>query len=251
MKTIAIFSEKGGVGKTTITTNLGVSLATKNYRTLIIDMDPQGHVGRIMGVGPTKKGILYFLIRAQVGDEIIKETRIPKLFVVASDWSLADFTVNVAQHPNRHLKLREIIEKIKDKFDIILIDSPPSLELITLNILLAAEGVIIPVALTYLGLVGAAATLRIMAQTKKAFNYSPGVIALVPNMYEETPECKELLQKLREKLGKRMSKTVIRRAPEVDKAQSYSVTVVEMSPESPAAQDFEKLADELILKIGI
>jgi chromosome partitioning protein len=136
-------------------------------------------------------------------------------------------------------------------FDIILIDSPPSLELITLNILLASEGVIIPVALTYLGLVGAASTLKIISQTKKAFNYAPGIIAFVPNLYDETPHTKELLEKLRAKLGKFVSKTVIYRDPEIDKAQSYSTTVVELSPDSKSAKAFENLVDEIILKIGI
>jgi chromosome partitioning protein len=136
-------------------------------------------------------------------------------------------------------------------FDVILIDSPPSLELITLNILLASEGLIIPVALTYLGLVGAASTIKIISQTKKAFNYSPGIIAFVPNLYDDSPYTKELLSRLREKLGKLVSKTVIHKDYEIDKSQSYSATVVEVSPESVAAKDFENLADEIILKIGI
>jgi chromosome partitioning protein len=252
MKVISIFSEKGGVGKTTITTNLGVCLARKDYKTLIIDMYPQGHVAKLLGTELPKRRILDVLKTGNITqDEIIKNTRVEKLFIIPSDWSLADFTVNVARDPARHLKLRILVSKIKDMFDIILIDSPPSLELITLNILLASEGVIIPVALTYLGLVGAASTLKIISQTKKAFNYAPGIIAFVPNLYDETPHTKELLEKLRAKLGKFVSKTVIYRDPEIDKAQSYSTTVVELSPDSKSAKAFENLVDEIILKIGI
>jgi len=254
MKVISIFSEKGGVGKTTIATNLAVSFARKDYKTLIIDMDPQGHVAKLFGVEPVKRRTLELLLKGNIQNiqnEVIKETRIQKLFVLPSDWSLADFTVNVARDPIRHLKLKILINNIKDMFDVILIDSPPSLELITLNILLASEGLIIPVALTYLGLVGAASTIKIISQTKKAFNYSPGIIAFVPNLYDDSPYTKELLSRLREKLGKLVSKTVIHRDYEIDKSQSYSATVVEVSPESVAAKDFENLADEIILKIGI
>lgn len=251
MKVISVFSEKGGVGKTTITSNLGVALARKDYKVLIFDMDPQGHIAKIFGIEPEKRRILQFLAAGIITDDTIKKTRIENLYVILSDWSLADFTVNVARHGDRHLKLRKVIDKIKDRFDIIMIDPPPSLELVTLNVLLAAEGVIIPVALTYLGLAGAAETLKIVAQTRKAFNYAPGVIALVPNMYENTPHCNELLERLKTKIGKHISKTVIHRDSEIDRAQSFSMTVVEISPNSQAAKDFEKLADELILRLGI
>ncbi len=251
MKVISVFSEKGGVGKTTITSNLGTALARKNYKVLILDMDPQGHIANLFGVEPERRRILQFLVTGTFTDDIIKKTRIENLYIISSDWSLADFTVNVARHPDRHLKLRRIVDKIKDKFNIVMIDPPPSLELITLNVLLASEGVIIPVALTYLGLAGAAETLKIVAQTRKAFNYAPGVIALVPNMYEDTLNCKELLERLKAKVGKHVSKTIIHRDPEVDRAQSFSMTVLELNPNSQAAKDFEKLADELILRLGI
>lgn len=250
-KVIAVFSEKGGVGKTTLATNLSVSFVKRGFKVLLVDMDPQGHVAKLFGIDSAKQNILNFLIRSDLPDSVIKKTRIENLWIIPSDWSLADFTVNVARDPSRHLKLRKALDKIKDRFDIIFIDPPPSLELITLNILLASDGVIIPVALTYLGLAGVAATLNIIVQTRKAFKYSPGVIAIVPNMYEDTPYSKELLEKLKSSLGKVVSKTVVSKDPEIDKVQSFSATVVEVSPDSQAAKNMEKLADELILKLGI
>lgn len=250
-KVITVFSEKGGVGKTTLTTNLSVSFAKRGYKVLVIDMDPQGHVGKLFGVEPIKQNILIFLIKGEISDSIIKKTRVQNLWVVPSDWSLADFTVNVARDPARHLKLRKAIDNLKDKFDIIFIDPPPSLELITLNILLASDGVIIPVALTYLGLAGVAATLNIIIQTKKSFKYSPGIIAIVPNMYDDSPYSKELLEKLKSSLGKAVSKAVISKDPEIDKAQSFSATVIEISPDSQSTKNIEKLTDEIILKLGL
>lgn len=250
-KVLTIFSEKGGVGKTTLVTNLSVSFAKRGYKILTIDMDPQGHIARLFGVETGRQNILSFLIKGEISDSLIKKTRIDNLWVIPSDWSLADFTVNVARDSSRHLKLRKAIDKLKDKFNIIFIDPPPSLELITLNILLASDGVIVPVALTYLGLVGVASTLNIIVQTKKSFKYSPGVVAIVPNMYDDSPHSKELLEKLRSSLGKVVSKTVIVKDPEIDKAQSFSATVIEISPDSPSSKSIEKLTDEIILKLGL
>ncbi|GBD03788.1 Sporulation initiation inhibitor protein Soj [bacterium HR19] len=251
MKVIAIFSEKGGVGKTTIATNLSLYLAKKEYKVLIIDMDPQGHVHKVLGSEKKSGRVLELLTKDKNPYDFISKTRIENLSIIPSDWSLADFTITVAKDPQRHIKLRNTIQKIKNDFDIIIIDSPPSLELITINILLASEGVIIPVLLSYLGLVGAASTLKIISQTKKVFKYSPAIIAFVPNMYEETPQSKELLEKLKSKLGKLVSKTVIRKDPQIDRAQSYSASVFDLEQDSVAKRDFENLADEIILKIGI
>lgn len=251
-KVIAIFSEKGGVGKTTLAMNISVVFAKRGYRVLLIDMDPQGHIGKLFGVeGVGKQNLLSFLIRGEFSEGIIKKTRIGNLFVIPSDWSLADFTVNVARDPARHLKLRKAIDKLRDQFDIIFIDSPPSLELITLNILLASDGVIIPIVLSYLGLVAVSSTLNIIIQTKKSFKYSPGIVAIVPNMYDDNEYSRELFEKLKAKLGRAVSKTVIPRDPEIDRAQSFSTTISDISPESQTAQSFEKLVDEIILKLGI
>lgn len=250
-KVIAVFSEKGGVGKTTLATNLSVSFAKRGYRVLLVDMDPQGHVANLFGVEPSRQSILSFLVRGDISSGVIRSTRIENLWVIPSDWSLADFTVNVARDHARHLKLRKALDKLRDSFDIIFIDAPPSLELITLNVLLAADGVIIPALLTYLGLAGVASTINVMVQTKKSFKYSPGIVAIVPNMYEENALSKELLEKLRTSLGKAVSKTIIVKDPEVDKAQSFSATVLEVAPDSPASKNFEKLTDEIILKLGL
>jgi chromosome partitioning protein len=219
-------------------------------KSLLIDMDPQGHSAKILGVTQGgRKTILDLLIRRGDIRDFVRYTRIGNLWMIPSDWSLADFTVNVANDSTRHLKLKMFLDGVLD-YDFIFIDPPPSLELITVNVLLASDYVIIPVPLTYLGLVGCASTLKVLSNTKKAFGYAPHLLFVVPNIYEEGGVSEKLLEILRGKLGDMVSQTVIRKDIQIDRAQSFALTVLEMSPQSYGTEDFKKLYSEIIAKIG-
>lgn len=251
MYRIAFFTEKGGAGKTTFSANVSSILAQRGLRILLVDMDPQGHSAKVLGATQSvKKTILEALIsRRRNIKEFIRLTRIGNLSILPADWSLADFTVNVANDPSRHRRLQYILDGVREDYDFIFIDTPPSLELITLNILLASDFVIIPAALTYLGLVGVASSLSVLKNLKSAFGYAPSIFLVVPNFYEDNASCNELLETLKTKLGSLVSSTLIHRDPEIDRAQSYSLTVIELSPQSQGAMDFQNLCDEITLKI--
>lgn len=246
---ISILMEKGGAGKTTFCANLATLWAQNGTKTLIIDLDPQGHLARILGVTYSgRRTILDLIVRGGDIRDFVVPTRIGGLSIIPSDWSLADLTVNIANDPTRHLKLRTLLDGVAD-YELAILDTPPSLELITVNILLASDSVIIPVPLTYLGLVGCANTLKVISNAKKAFGYAPKILAVVPNIHDGSSLCEEFLSLLRRKLGEFVSETVIPKDPEVDRAQSFTLTVVELAPDSPGAKNFRKLHAELLSKI--
>ncbi len=248
MRRIAFINEKGGSCKTTLAVNTAAFFALKKKRVLLIDMDPQGQVGKSLGIDvrSTEITVLELLTdpKLKVEDAILG-TRIPNLDVVVANKRLIDLPMLIANEPDRNHKLRQKIERLKD-YDYVIIDSPPSLGALTLNIMLAVNEIVIPVNLTFFALDGCAEIVDTVEQVRSSYGHDELEVAMVvPTLYRNTRLANEILQKLRQQFGKRVSKTLIGFNVKIDEAQSYGETIWEYAPTSTGAQTLAVFAAEL------
>jgi chromosome partitioning protein len=254
---IAFINEKGGSCKTTLAANVGDYLSrVKGQRVLLVDLDPQGQLGKVLGVdvGAVRKTALDMLLDVVMGDDPpptlpVVKARHPRLDLVPANKSLALFPQEVAAHGGEeYFCLREAIEAATD-YDFILFDAPPSFGTITLNVLLAATEVLMPVPLTYLALDGAAELTRTVEMVRSRFGHPALQISLVvPTFARRTRMAAEILEKLRQHFPKQIAQTVLGYSVLIDQAQSCSKTIFEYAPRSVAARWMTAVAEELLVR---
>lgn len=254
---VAFINEKGGSAKTTLVSSVGDYLArVKGQRVLLIDLDPQGQLGKVLGleVGAQKRTALDLLLDAVLGDDTrpplpILSARPPKLDVIVANKSLGLFPEEIGDPPDReYLYLRDALSTVRG-YDFVLFDAPPSFGTITLNVLLAAVEVVIPVPLTYLALDGAAEITRTIEMVRTRFHHPRlRLTMVVPTFARRTKMASEILEKLREHFPKELAQTVLGYSVVVDEAQSRAKTVFEYAPRSTAARWMASVAEELIAR---
>jgi chromosome partitioning protein len=225
-------------------------------RVLLIDLDPQGQLGKILGieVGTQRRTALDLLLDTVLGEDTrpplpIISARPPRLDLVASNKSLALFPEALPEHGvGEHLHLREALTRVRG-YDFVLFDAPPSFGPITLNVLLAASEVVIPVPLTYLALDGAAEITRTIEMVRTRFRHPAlRVTMVVPTLSRRTRLAREILLKLREHFPKQVAQTTLGYSVAIDEAQSHAQTIFEYSPRSKIAERIAALAEELIAR---
>ncbi len=247
-KIIAIANQKGGVGKTTTAINLSTVLAKKNKRTLLIDTDPQGNA--TSGVGIEKgleKSIYNVLIEDVTMEEVIVKTAIKNLDICPSNINLAGAEVELVSMMSRETRLKEKIEDIKDKYDYIIIDCPPSLGLITLNAFTASNSVLIPVQCEYYALEGLGQLLNTIKLVKKHLNKNIEIEGALLTMFDtRTNLSKQVVDEVKGYFGDKVYKTVIPRNVKLSEAPSYGVPITVYDPRSKGAKCYDKFGKELI-----
>lgn len=248
MRKIAFINEKGGSCKTTLAVNCAAFFALKKKRVLLIDMDPQGQVGKSLGIDVrnAKVTVLDLLTKPDcAAAEAVMPSRIPGLDLIVANKKLIDLPIYVAADADRNHKLKQKIDRIKN-YDFIIVDSPPSLGTLTLNIMVAVDEIVIPVSLTFFALDGCAEILDTVEQVKAAYGRTDlAVSAVVPTLYRNTNLANEILERLRTQFGKRVAKTVIGYNVKIDEAQSHGQTIWEYAPASHGAQILAALAQEI------
>ncbi len=247
-KVISVANQKGGVGKTTTTVNLATLLAKKGKKVLLIDTDPQGNA--TSGLGITKElelSVYDILIGETTFNEVIQETTIKNLKVCPSNISLAGAEVELVSMMSREQRLKTKLDEIKDQYDYILIDCPPSLGLITLNAFTASDSVLIPVQCEYFALEGLGQLLNTVNLVKKHLNKSLEVEGALLTMYDaRTNLSNQVVKEVKKYFEDKVYKTVIPRNVRLSEAPSYGMPISIYDPRSKGAKAYEKFTKELL-----
>ena len=247
-KIISVANQKGGVGKTTTTVNLSTILAKKGKKVLLIDTDPQGNATSGLGVSKDVELSVYdILIGDTEFDETLQETAIKNLKVCPSNISLAGAEVQLVSMMSREQRLKTKLDKIKDQYDYILIDCPPSLVLVTLNAFTASDSVLIPVQCEYFALEGLGQLLNTVNLVKKHLNKNLEIEGALLTMYDaRTNLSNQVVKEVKKYFEDKVYKTVIPRNVRLSEAPSYGMPITVYDPRSKGAKAYEKFAKELL-----
>lgn len=247
-KIISVANQKGGVGKTTTTINLSTMLAKKGKKVLLIDADPQGNATSGVGAEKDVEFSTYDILVGEVEmDEVVEKTVIKNLLVCPSNINLAGAEVELVSMISREQRLKEKLEKIKNNFDYILIDCPPSLGLITLNAFTASDSVLIPVQCEYYALEGLGQLLNTINLVKKHLNKDIEIEGALLTMYDaRTNLSNQVVKEVKKYFNDKVYKTVIPRNVRLSEAPSYGMPITEYDPRSKGAKMYEKFTKEFL-----
>ena len=247
-RVIAVANQKGGVGKTTTTVNLGACLAELGFRTLVVDLDPQGNAST--GLGIENRGLetsMYHVIMHDVPlEQCIEPTAVKHLFVAPASLELAGAEIELVPAFSREGRLRRAIEAVLDDYDFVLIDCPPSLGLLTVNGLNAAREVLVPIQCEYYALEGLGQLLRNVDLVKRNLNPSLEISTIVCVMYDaRTKLSGQVVSEVREHFGDKVCRTVIPRTIRLSEAPSYGQPIITFDSTSRGAVAYREVAKEV------
>jgi len=248
-KTVIVANQKGGVGKTTTVVNLGAFIAAEGYKTLIIDLDSQGN--SCSGLGVERTNVIHSLYEAIIGMQNIKEiiipTQIDNLFIGPSSINLSGAQIELVEMDRREYKLKSVVDTIKNEFDYILIDSPPSLGILTINGLVAADTVIIPIQCEYYALEGLSQLLKTINLVKQRLNNHLKIEGVLLTMYDtRTNLSKQVVEEVIAYFKQKVYKTIIPRNVKLAEAPSYGKPIKLYDPNSIGALSYYKFSKEFI-----
>ena len=249
-KIISVANQKGGVGKTTTTVNLATILAKRGKRTLLIDADPQGNATSGLGVDKDAGMSLYnILIDDTQMEETFQQTPIKNLILCPSNMDLAGAEVQLVSMMSREQRLKEKLDKVKEYFDYILIDCPPSLGLVTLNAFTASDSVLIPIQCEYFALEGLGQLLNTVDLVRKHLNKQFKIEGALLTMYDmRTNLSNQVVKEVKKYFGEKVYKNVIPRNVRLSEAPSYGLPITEYDPKSKGAKSYVKFAKEFMKK---
>ncbi len=253
-KIIAIANQKGGVGKTTTAINLAASLAVLEYKTLLIDADPQANSTSGVGIDPrtVKLGIYECLMDEVNIKKAVIETDTPNLFLIPSDIDLVGAELELVDQPNRNQKLKTMLAKIKDEYDFIIIDCSPSLGLVTLNALTAANSVVIPVQCEYFALEGMGKLLHTIKLVQTEMNEDLEVEGILLTMYDiRLRLSNQVVEEVKSHFQDMVFNTVIHRNTKLGEAPSYGKTIIMYDAAGKGSVNYLNLAREILQKNGL
>ena len=253
-KVIAIANQKGGVGKTTTAINLAASLAVLEYKTLLIDADPQANATSGVGIDPrsVKLGIYECLMDEVNIKKAIIETDTPNLFLIPSDIDLVGAELELVDQPNRNQKLKTMLAKIKDDYDFIIIDCSPSLGLVTLNALTAANSVVVPVQCEYFALEGMGKLLHTIKLVQTEMNEDLEVEGILLTMYDiRLRLSNQVVEEVKSHFQDMVFNTVIHRNTKLGEAPSYGKTIIMYDAAGKGSVNYLNLAREILQKNGL
>ena len=245
-KVIAFANQKGGVAKTTTTLNLGVALKEMGHRVLLVDLDPQGNLTMSQGMNPDaiERSMFDVLVHRVPISDVIKTVEVD---IAVASIDLAGAELALSALIGRERALEKALVEVRDRYDFILLDTPPSLGLLTINAFVAAQGVIVPVQCEYLSLRGLVQLENTLAMVRENLNPNVRVEGIVPTMYDgRTLHAREAIEILEEHFGDLVYETRIRKTVRYAEAPVKGSSVLRYEPSGPAAQAYRDLAKEVL-----
>ena len=251
---IALCNQKGGVGKTTTTINLGASLAECGRKVLAVDFDPQGALSAGLGVPTHDVPNIYDLLLGTIKDphEAIQKTTVPNLDVIPANIDLSAAEVHLVNEVAREQILSRVLRGVKDDYDVILIDCQPSLGILTVNALTAAHGVLIPLECEFFALRGVALLVETIEKVRDRLNPAIELDGILATMFDSrTLHAREVLDRVVETFGEKVFETVIGRTVKFPDASVAGAPITTFAPDHPAARAYRQMARELIFRSAV
>jgi len=246
-KTYVFVNQKGGVGKTTSAINIGAYLALNGKKTLLVDFDSQGNMTSGMGVDREKPTVYDLLAGNTKLDKAIRESSVPGLSVIPASIDLSGAAIELVDQKDREFYLKKALEPAKAKFDFILIDCPPSLGILTLNGLVAADEVLIPLQCEYFALEGLTLLLQTVKRVQKSLNPDLGIGGIFFTMYDSrTRLAQDVVQQVTSYFKDRVFRTIIPRNIRLSEAPSHGLSICKYDALCVGARSYEKLAKEVL-----
>lgn len=244
---IVIANQKGGVGKTTTTVNLGAYIADMGKRVLLIDLDPQGNLTSAVGASEDVAGIYEVMMSKAHVNNVIQETPVDRLYVISSNIHLTGVNIELVDAERREYVLSDVLHSIQHEWDYILIDCPPSLGLLTLNGLVAAERVLIPLQCEYFALEGLTMLVRTIMNVKKQLNTRLEILGIAFTMYDSRIRlANDVVKDVSAYFTDKVFKSLIPRNVRLSEAPSHGLPINLYDPKCSGAKNYESLAREVL-----
>ena len=249
-KTIVFANQKGGVGKTTTAVNLGAYMAQAGKRVLLVDFDPQSNTTSSVGAQRDQPGIYELIMGKVSAHAAVQACSVPNLSIIPSSIDLTGATVELVDQPEREYFLKKSLAPLADSFDYMFIDCPPSLGLLTLNGLVAADFVIIPLQCEYFALEGLSLLMKTVNRVQKALNTELKIGGILFTMYDvRTRLAHDIVEEVTGYFKEKVFRTIIPRNVRLGEAPSFAKPINLYDPECIGARSYQKLAEEVLLNV--